>query len=57
VHPLVTALGVIVGLKLFGFMGLIFGPLIISYFIILVKIYINEFAVSADTINNDQPNT
>jgi hypothetical protein len=38
-------------------MGLIFGPLIISYFIILVKIYINEFAMPADTINNDQPNT
>jgi len=44
VHPLVTALGVIVGLKLFGFMGLIFGPLLISYFIILAKIYMNEFA-------------
>jgi predicted PurR-regulated permease PerM len=57
VHPLVTALGVIVGLKLFGFMGLIFGPLIISYFIILVKIYINEFAAPSDKINNDQTNT
>lgn len=43
VHPLVTVLGVIIGLKLFGFMGLIFGPLLISYFIILVKIYLNEF--------------
>ncbi len=43
VHPMVTVLGVIVGLKLFGFMGLIFGPLLISYFIILVKIYNNEF--------------
>jgi len=45
VHPLVTILGVIVGLSLFGFMGLIFGPLLISYFIILVKIYLNEFAI------------
>jgi predicted PurR-regulated permease PerM len=44
VHPMITVLGVIVGLQLFGFMGLIFGPLLISYFIILVKIYINEFA-------------
>lgn len=44
VHPMVTVLGVIVGLKLFGFMGLIFGPLMISYFIILLKIYMNEFA-------------
>jgi predicted PurR-regulated permease PerM len=45
VHPLITVLGVIVGLNLFGFIGLIFGPLLVSYFIILVKIYINEFAV------------
>ena len=44
VHPLITVLGVIVGLNLFGFVGLIFGPLLISYFLILVKIYINEFS-------------
>lgn len=43
VHPLITVLGVIVGLNLFGFVGLIFGPLLISYFIVLVKIYLNEF--------------
>jgi predicted PurR-regulated permease PerM len=43
VHPMVTVLGVIVGLGLFGFMGLIFGPLLVSYFLILVKIYLNEF--------------
>lgn len=45
VHPLITVLGVIVGLELFGFIGLIFGPLLISYFLILVKIYINEFNI------------
>ncbi|MBL0181061.1 MAG: AI-2E family transporter [Chitinophagaceae bacterium] len=49
VHPVVTALGVIVGLGLFGFMGLIFGPLLISYVIILVKIYLNEFGNPTDT--------
>jgi predicted PurR-regulated permease PerM len=43
VHPIITVLGVIVGLSLFGFVGLIFGPLLVSYFIVLVKIYINEF--------------
>lgn len=46
VHPVVTVLGVIVGLNLFGFIGLIFGPLLISYFIVLVKIFINEFSHS-----------
>ncbi|HSN61031.1 MAG TPA: AI-2E family transporter [Ferruginibacter sp.] len=45
VHPMITVIGVIVGLNLFGFMGLIFGPLLVSYFIILVKIYMNEFAI------------
>ena len=31
VHPVLTILGVIVGLSLFGFIGLIFGPLPVSY--------------------------
>jgi len=48
VHPLITVFGVIVGIGLFGFWGVIFGPLLISYFIILVKIYMNEFAVDAN---------
>jgi predicted PurR-regulated permease PerM len=43
VHPLITIFGVIIGLQLFGFMGFIFGPLIFSYFIVLVKIYAHEF--------------
>jgi predicted PurR-regulated permease PerM len=43
VHPIITVLGVIVGLNLFGFIGLVFGPLLVSYFLVLVKIYISEF--------------
>ncbi|MEO8569739.1 MAG: AI-2E family transporter [Ginsengibacter sp.] len=43
VHPLITILGVIIGLSMFGFLGLVFGPLLISYFIVLVRIYRNEF--------------
>ena len=43
VHPLITVFGVIVGLGLFGFVGIIFGPLLVSYIIVLLKIYINEF--------------
>ena len=43
VHPVVTVLGVIVGLGLFGFIGLIFGPILISLFLVLIKIYANEF--------------
>ena len=42
-HPVLTILGVILGLGLFGFMGFIFGPLLFSYFILLIKIYTIEF--------------
>lgn len=48
VHPLVTVLGVIIGIGLFGFWGVIFGPLLISYFIILIRIYMNEFGKPAE---------
>ncbi len=42
-HPLITLFGVIAGLKLFGFVGFIFGPILIAMFILLVKIYHKEF--------------
>lgn len=45
VHQLITVFGVIIGLNLFGFLGLIFGPLVISMFILLLKIYFSEFVV------------
>ncbi len=44
VHPLITVFGVIVGLQLFGIMGLIFGPLLLAYFILLIKVYRLEFS-------------
>ena len=43
VHPLLTLIGVIIGVPLFGFIGLIFGPLFISLFFILLKIYQKEY--------------
>ena len=43
IHPLITIFGVIAGLQLFGFIGLVFGPLLISMFILLLRIYGNEF--------------
>ncbi len=43
IHPLITFFGVIMGLDLFGFVGIIFGPLLMSYFILLVRIYRNEY--------------
>lgn len=39
IHPLITVVGVIIGIPLFGLMGLVYGPLLLSYFLIAVKIY------------------
>lgn len=44
VHPITTALGIIVGIPIFGFMGFIFGPLLVSYLLLLIKIYRVEFS-------------
>lgn len=53
VHPLVTLIGVIVGVPLFGFIGLIFGPLLISLFMALVRIYRKEYG-KEDAVTKDE---
>ena len=50
VHPLVTLIGVVVGVPIFGFIGLIFGPLLVSLFLLLVKIYKNEYGHEGEAI-------
>lgn len=45
IHPIITVFGVIIGLNLFGFLGLIFGPLLISLFFMLVRIYYDEYVI------------
>lgn len=42
-HPLITIFGVIIGLSLFGFMGVIFGPLILAIFVLCVEIFRAEY--------------
>ena len=43
VHPITTVLGVIFGLKFFSLPGLVFGPLLISYLFLLIKIFQVEY--------------
>lgn len=46
VHPLITVIGVLVGVPLFGFIGLIFGPLLVSLFLIILRIYKKQYGAS-----------
>lgn len=45
-HPIITLFGVIAGLQLFGFIGFVFGPILIAMFIMLLRIYHKEFHTS-----------
>lgn len=38
-HPIITVVGVIIGIPVFGIIGLVFGPLLLSYFILTIRIY------------------
>lgn len=52
-HPLIVILGILIGIPLFGFWGIIFGPLLISIFLLLIKIYYMEYdLLSQDDIRN-----
>lgn len=42
-HPLITIFGVVIGLSLFGFMGIIFGPLLLSLFLLCVNMFKKEY--------------
>lgn len=44
IHPLNSVFGIILGLKLFGFIGLVFGPILTSITILLIQVYHNEFS-------------
>lgn len=43
IHPLITIFGVVIGLSLFGFMGIIFGPLLLSIFLLCVNIFKKQY--------------
>lgn len=48
VHPLITVFGVLLGLNLFGMLGLIFGPLLLSSIAVLFKVYTIEYGSKKD---------
>ncbi len=48
IHPLLVLLGVVGGLAVFGFIGFILGPLVLSVFVTVLNLYRNEFAKRLD---------
>lgn len=52
-HPLVTIFGVIAGLPLFGFMGLIFGPLLVAMFLLFLEMFIKQY-ITCEYTNDEK---
>ncbi len=48
VHPVVVLLGVLGGIAVFGFSGLILGPLVLSIFVTILNVYRKEFGIRGD---------
>ena len=48
VHPFVTVIGAFMGLRYFGLLGLLIGPLAISYFFELIRMYRVEYLEDED---------
>ena len=53
-HPLVTMIGVVLGIPLFGILGLVIGPLMISYLLLLFKVYEHEFEYKTQISNQQE---
>lgn len=45
IHPVAALLGVIGGIKLFGFVGIIIGPIIIALLFVLLRFYTEDFVM------------
>ena len=49
IHPFVTVIGAFAGLRWFGLLGLLIGPLAISYFFELIRMYRQEYLEGQST--------
>ena len=49
IHPFITIIGAFAGIQYFGLLGLLIGPLAISYFFELIRMYREEYLLEDDT--------
>jgi predicted PurR-regulated permease PerM len=54
IHPFVTVIGAFMGLRYFGLLGLLIGPLAISYFFELIRMYRVEYLEEDDEVSPEQ---
>ena len=55
IHPFVTVIGAFAGLRYFGLLGLLIGPLAISYFFELIRMYREEYLLGGNSVASAPP--
>lgn len=50
IHPLITVFGVLFGMAIFGFWGVIFGPLLLSLFVLFLNMYRHDYVPGSTAI-------
>ena len=48
IHPFLSLIGIIIGVSLFGLMGIIIGPLLLSYFILTLEMFTKEYIFESE---------
>ncbi|OON67492.1 AI-2E family transporter [Hymenobacter sp. CRA2] len=57
IHPLVTLVGLVLGVEIFGIIGLVVGPLLVSYFLVLMEVFRRENRAAQKKKNRLPPGT
>jgi predicted PurR-regulated permease PerM len=50
IHPVVTLVGALAGIRYFGLLGILIGPLALSYFFELIRMYREEYVEPAERV-------
>ena len=51
IHPLVSIIGIFIGISQFGIVGIFIGPLLIAYFLLFFNLYMEEYVGKIDKQN------
>ena len=43
IHPFLSLVGIVIGVSLFGLIGIVIGPLLLSYFLLTVEMFSREY--------------
>jgi len=48
IHPFLSLLGIVIGVSLFGLIGIVIGPLLLSYFVLTIEMFSKEYLSKAE---------